>query len=464
MTLSLDLSWMLADNGVAGGISADAWGRAGSHAARAHSAFEGRVASGALGFLKVPADAARLTQVQDAAAAARGKFDDVVVLGIGGSSLGAIAVRTALRPWGWNLLGADRRDGFPRLHVLDSPDPGAVAALLDLVDLRRTLFLVVSKSGGTAETMAQYLVVRDRLQHVHGERARDHLWMVTDPTAGPLRALATKEGYRALDVPSDVGGRFSVLTPVGLLPAALSGVDVAAMLAGAGEMATRCRSTNLEQNPALAWAVAQWLAHTAAGKGLHVFMPYADALRDLSAWFVQLWAESLGKAGPMGTGVGPTPVPAVGPADQHAQVQLFMEGPADKTVTFVAVRTPAAEVVIPAGHPDVPEAAYLGGHTLHALVDAERRATAAALAERGRPSATMTIDAVDPWHVGGLIMWLQCATVYAAGLYDVNPLDQPGVELGKRYTGALLGRAGTAAERAAFDAVGVPRRPLIIGP
>jgi glucose-6-phosphate isomerase len=458
MTLSLDCSFMLAANGVAGGVSDADWAGAPALAARARAAFEGRVASGALGFVKIPADTARLRQVQEAAASARGRFDDVVVLGIGGSSLGAIALRSSLRPWGWNLLSADRRDGWPRLHVLDTPDPGPVTALLDLVDLRRTLFLVVSKSGGTAETMAQYLVVRDRLQHVHGESARDHLWFVTDPAAGPLRAIATRDGIRALDVPSDVGGRFSVLTPVGTVGAALMGVDVAQLLAGAGDMVARCRLDDHARNPALTWAMLQWLAHVRQGQGIHVLMPYADALRDLSPWFVQLWAESLGKVGPDGRGIGPTPIPAVGPTDQHAQVQLFMEGPVDKTVTFLAVGQPAAEVVIPPGHPDVAEAAYLAGHSLHALVDAERRATAAALAARGRPSATMHVETVDAWHVGGLFMWLQCATIYAAALYDVNPLDQPGVELGKRYTGALLGRAGMDAERAEFEGVEARRR------
>lgn len=462
MALTLDGSWMLAANGVAGGITPADWAEAPALAARARAAFEGRVASGALGFLAVPGDAARLAQVRAAADAARGRYDDIVVLGIGGSSLGAIALRSALRPWGWNLLSPDRRGGWPRLHVLDTPDPGAVTALLDLVDPRRALFLVVSKSGGTAETMAQYLVVRDRLMRVHGLAVRDHVWLVTDPAVGPLRALAVREGLVALDVPSDVGGRFSVLTPVGTLPAALVGMDVEGLLAGAAAMAERCRRPDVRENPALAWAVLQWLSHTRGGRPMHVLMPYADALRDLSPWFVQLWAESLGKQRG-GTGVGPTPVPAVGPTDQHAQVQLFMEGPQDKTVTFVAVRTPAAEVGIPALHPEMAEAAYLGGHSLHALVDAERRATAAALAARGRPSATMTIDAVDAWHVGGLFMWLQCATVFAAGLYEVDPLDQPGVELGKRYTGALLGRAGTTAERAEFEAVGRPVAPFVVG-
>jgi glucose-6-phosphate isomerase len=180
-------------------------------------------------------------------------------------------------------------------------------------------------------------------------------------------------------------------------------------------------------------------------------MPYSDALRDMADWFVQLWAESLGKVGRDGEGVGPTPLAALGATDQHSQVQLFMEGPANKTVTFVAVAGPALDVTIPSLHGDVPELAYLGGHTLFELLDIERRATAGALARRGRPNMTLTLDAVDAWHLGGLFMLLELATVYAGELYGVNPLDQPGVELGKQFTYAMLGRADAGAARAEWE-------------
>jgi glucose-6-phosphate isomerase len=180
-------------------------------------------------------------------------------------------------------------------------------------------------------------------------------------------------------------------------------------------------------------------------------MPYADPLRDFAAWFVQLWAESLGKILPDGTSVGPTPVPALGATDQHSQVQLFMEGPADKTVTFVAVAGRESRGAIPSLHADVPDLAYLGGHTLGALLDIERRATAGALAARGRPNMTLTLDAVDAWHVGGLIMLLEIATAYAGELYGVNAFDQPGVELGKRFTYGMMGRPGFEEARTEFE-------------
>jgi glucose-6-phosphate isomerase len=171
-------------------------------------------------------------------------------------------------------------------------------------------------------------------------------------------------------------------------------------------------------------------------------MPYSDALRDMAAWFVQLWAESLGKHRSAGdAGVGPTPLGALGATDQHSQVQLFMEGPADKTVTFVGVEEGGADAVIPKLHGDIPELAYLGGHRLSELLDIERRATAGALARRGRPNMTLTLERVDAWHVGALFMLLEIATAYAGALYGVNAFDQPGVELGKQFTYAMLGRA-----------------------
>ena len=424
--------------------------------ARAHAAMQAQQAAGILGFLDLPTNADLLRQVTTFVDARHGRHRDVVVLGIGGSALGPIALRTALRPSGWNALPDGSRDGWPRLHVLDNVDPRTIAALLDAIDLRHALFIVTSKSGGTAETMAQFLIVHDRLLHVHGTRAADHLVFVTDPEQGALRAIANRDGVPALDIPANVGGRFSVLSPVGTLPAALIGVDVAQLLAGAADMAARCRSTAIRTNPAGLFAVLQWLADTTLGLRVQVLMPYSDALRDIAAWFVQLWAESLGKRRADGMHVGPTPLPALGATDQHSQVQLFMEGPPDKTVVFLAAGRGEADVTIPRAFGDIAELAYLGGHTLGELLDVERLATAGALARAGRPNATLTLDAVDPWHLGALMMLFEIATIYAGDLYGVNPLDQPGVELGKQFTFAMLGRPGSDAARREWDEMPAP--------
>jgi glucose-6-phosphate isomerase len=222
----------------------------------------------------------------------------------------------------------------------------------------------------------------------------------------------------------------------------LIGIDVKSLLDGAGAMAKRCETGELAGNPAGVYAMLQWLADTSLRKSIAVFMPYSDPLRDFAAWFVQLWAESLGKKRPDGTSVGSTPVAALGATDQHAQVQLFMEGPADKTVTFVAVKERAADMRIPAAFGDVKELGYLAGHTLSELIDIEQRATAGALARRARPNMTVHLDRVDASHVGQLMMFLEIATAYAGQLYGIDAFNQPGVELGKQFAYALLGRPG----------------------
>jgi glucose-6-phosphate isomerase len=447
--LSLDYSLMLAD-AVDGGVSVNDWSTAASAFGAAFDHVSARRTSGELGFFRLPGDTALLAQTTSFVERTRGKYRDIVLLGIGGSALGPIALRNALRPPQWNLLPDDVREGWPRLHVLDNVDPVTVAATIARVRLSETLFLVVSKSGGTAETMAQYLIVRGRLHEV-GLPLAEHLVFVTDPAKGALRPIATAEEIPALDIPPEVGGRFSVLSPVGMLPAALIGIDVASLLAGAENMVRRCDARDVTRNLAGAWAVLQWLADTKAGRGIHVMMPYADPLRDIASWFVQLWAESLGKTRADGVPTGPTPVPALGATDQHSQVQLFMEGPLDKTVTFIAVHEPATDITIPRLHADVPDLGYLGGHTLWKLLNAERRATAGALAARGRPSATIELDRVDAWHLGGVLMFLEIATAYAGALYGINAFDQPGVELGKRFTYGMMGRPGFEAASKEFS-------------
>jgi glucose-6-phosphate isomerase len=468
MSIRLDYTNMMAPP-IDGGITDAEWRDAAASFAAAHTAVANEYAGGTLGFLDLPDDAALHRQTLDYVRRARERtgadgLTDVVVLGIGGSALGPIALRTALRPPQWNLLDDAARQGNPRLHVLDNVDPANISALLARLDLRRSLFVVISKSGGTAETMAQYLVIRARLNEVLGDAgAKERLVLVTDPQKGALRTIARSDGIAALEIPSNVGGRFSVLTPVGILPAALVGIDTGELLAGAADMRTRCASKELGANIAGTWAALQFLADTRHGRNIQVLMPYSDALRDMADWFVQLWAESLGKhREPGDEGVGPTPLAALGATDQHSQVQLFMEGPGDKTVTFIGVEDGGADVEIPRLHADVPELAYLGGHRLGELLDIERRATAGALARRGRPNMTLTLDRVDPFHVGGLLMFLELATAYAGRLYGVNAFDQPGVELGKQFTYAMLGRADADAAKQEWELLPKPDRARMI--
>ncbi|HJP59111.1 MAG TPA: glucose-6-phosphate isomerase [Gemmatimonadaceae bacterium] len=452
MTLKLDYSNMMISPG---GIGSDAWRDAPAKFKTAKSGFEKLDRSGEVGFVELPRDTVLLDQVTGYATTAKGKYDDVVILGIGGSALGPIALRTALRPHGWNILDDKARGGFPRLHVLDNVDPETIAALLGRLNFRRTLFIVTSKSGGTAETMSQFLIVHDRLKSAQLDM-QDHLVFVTDPKQGALRPLARRLEVPALDIPPNIGGRFSVLTPVGTLPAALIGIDVKSLLAGADQMAKRCAADDLSKNPAGVYAMLQWMADTQLEKSIAVFMPYSDPLRDFAAWFVQLWAESLGKKRKDGTSVGSTPLAALGATDQHAQVQLFMEGPANKTVTFVGISQRGTDVRIPEAFKDVKELGYLGGHSLGELIDIEQRATAGALARRGRPNMTITLDRVDAANVGELMMFLEIATAYAGQLYEIDAFNQPGVELGKQFAYAMLGRPGADAARKEWDSLPKP--------
>ena len=379
--------------------------------------------------------------------------DHVLVLGIGGSALGTKALLNALRRPGWNEWDDEGREFFPRLTVLENVDPTSVAAALERIDPRRVLVNVISKSGGTAETMAQYLVVRAWLEKALGQAADRHLVFTTDPNRGALRELARRDHIPTLDVPADVGGRFSVLSPVGLLPAALVGIDVDGLLSGARRALERAESDDLLQNPPALYAALHWSADISLGARVHVLMPYTDRLREFAEWYRQLWAESLGKRVDRNGKVvhlGPTPVAAVGATDQHSQVQLFMEGPFDKVITFISVEDFGVDVAIP-NAPDLPEAlppdlAYLPGHTLGELLRAEYQATSAALAQMGRMNCTLRFPDLSADTLGEAIMFFQLATGYAGAWYGIDPFDQPGVELGKRLTYAAMGRPGYVSE------------------
>jgi glucose-6-phosphate isomerase len=378
-------------------------------------------------------------------------YDHVLVLGIGGSALGTKALLNALRPPAWNELDDEARDFFPRLTVLENVDPTSVSAALQRIDPRRVLVNVISKSGGTAETMAQYLVVREWLERALGAAAHRHLVFTTDPGRGALRELAQRDHIATLDVPPEVGGRFSVLSPVGLLPAALVGIDIESLLSGARLALQRAESNELQRNPAALYAALHHEADVNHDARIHVLMSYTDRLRELAEWFRQLWAESLGKrldreGRPVN--VGPTPVGAVGATDQHSQVQLFMEGPYDKAITFMTVENFGVDVKIPRpasgdGAAELPaDLAYLPGHTLGELLRAEYEATSSALAQMGRMNCTLELPDLSPSTVGETIMFFQLATGYAGVLYGIDPFDQPGVELGKRLTFAAMGRPG----------------------
>jgi len=406
---------------------------------------EGR-ARGERRYRELPYDESLIQAVEAACAVRRGKYDNLVVLGIGGSALGNIALHTALNSPMYNLLPNAQRRG-PRLFVMDNVDPVQFGALLDLLDdeLDRTCFNVVSQSGETAETVSQFIIVRDRLRRRMGAcGVRDRILVTTNPQAGAMRQIVKEEGYDSLPVPDGVGGRFSVLSPVGLFSAAMCGVDVRRLLAGAAAMDLRVRNPQLRQNPAALLAAVHHLL-TQRGKSLHVMMPYSYQLKDLADWYRQLWAESLGKRKSLDQRevfAGATPIRALGATDQHSQIQLYREGPNDKVITMLAVEQFERDVPIPSGFDDVDALSYLGDKSLGRLLDAERQATEQALLVSQRPVLTVVFARVCEETVGQFIYLYECATSIMGLLMNVNAYDQPAVELGKQYTFALMGRAG----------------------
>jgi glucose-6-phosphate isomerase len=316
------------------------------------------------------------------------------------------------------------------------------------MDPRRTVFNVVSKSGSTVETMAQ-LAIAWRLagEALGASERRRRFVFTTDPRRGFLRELAAREGVVALDIPEGVGGRYSVLTAVGLFPALAAGIDPEALLAGAASMDDRCRIPHLEENPAAILAAVHYLLDLRKGKSVAVLMPYSDRLRSFADWFCQPWAESLGKArGSLGEErppVGQTTVRAVGTTDQHSQIQLFLEGPNDKILTLIGVeRAPADLPLSSEGITDAGPLGYLRDHTLGEVFRTERIATEMALARAERPTLVWSIPEVGAHALGQLFHVYEVACALAGALHRVNPYDQPGVEEGKQLTYGALGRSG----------------------
>jgi glucose-6-phosphate isomerase len=400
--------------------------------------------SGWLEWMDLPsADPTPIIQYADGV---RDGIDAVLVIGIGGSALGTIALSTALLPFYHNELSREERAGNPRLYVLDNVDPDEASQLLARLDLSKTLVNVISKSGTTGESMAGYLIVRDRLEALVGrDGLRERLVFATDPEGGVLRHIGSPLGIPMFDIPPGVGGRFSVLSSVGLLPAALAGMDVPALLQGAQDMQDLVAGSEGWDNPACVYAGVQYLHYTVFDRRVSVMMPYSARLRDVADWYRQLWAESLGKsvnrAGET-VNIGPLPVKSLGVTDQHSQLQLYSEGPDDKVITFLGVGEFDSDLTIPAPGDEASPLSYLAGHSLGGLMWAEQKGTAWALAARGRPSITITVPRVDAYNMGALMYLLEVATAISGELYDVDAFNQPGVELSKKATYALMGRPG----------------------
>lgn len=414
------------------GISASDWSNHSQAFANAHEQFMSWRKSGDAIFFDMPSHVEMIEQFKEMAKDVRHNYDNVIVLGIGGSALGlSCLARATLKPF-YNVLDHKRRGGTPRLFVCDNIDPETFNTLLTTLDPNATFVNVISKSGGTTETMSQFALAKRWLEKGVGATWKDHVAATTDPESGKLRAYVKENGLRSFEVPPKLGGRFSVLSAVGLFPAACVGIDIAEALKGASAMAKKCEAEDARENPGYRIGAVQHLISSLKKKSVTVMMPYADRLGLFGDWFAQLWAESLGKEGK-----GQTVVKSLGATDQHSQIQLFMEGPHDKLITFLGVEKFADEG--PLIDEPFPSFEYLKDVKLGAILNAELKATSTALAKQGHPNMTVTVDQANAYSMGELFVLYEVACAYCGALMGINPFNQPGVELGKKLTRDILG-------------------------
>ncbi len=420
----------------------------------AHERLCGKRADGAIEWMDIIYDQSDIIdEIYKYVEDIKGFTETFVVLGIGGSALGPAAVHHALKHPYYNELSKEKRGNCPKFYVVDNVDPERLSGLLDIIDIKTTIFNCITKSGNTIETMSQFMIVKDILEKELGrEEARKHIVCTTDRNNGALVKIAEKEGYKTFFIPSGVGGRFSELSPVGLLPAAACGIDIRQLIKGAQSMDEVIVKGDHIKNPAYMYAALSFLAMK-SGRNISVIMPYADSLKLISDWYSQLWAESLGKKfdiyGEM-VHTGQTPVRALGATDQHSQMQLFVEGPDDKLIVIIGLDNYKREITIPEDS-DVEELGFLRGATHNNMISIEQMSAEYALLKAGKANMTITLPEVNEYYLGQLIYMFEVATAFAGELLNINAFDQPGVEEGKNAAYAMFGRKGYEAKREELD-------------
>lgn len=373
------------------------------------------------GFYKCIDDKKTLQKIKNFSVTSRKKFNYIVVLSIGGSALGTICLQQATKHLFQNELKAT-----PKLYVLDNIDPTLIREIENIIEYKKTLFLVITKSGETIETLSQYYYFRKKIEQKKLD-PKKHFVFITDPKKGQLRQFAIKENFQIFDIPRNIGGRFSVLTAVGLLPAALIGIDIEKLLKGARQMRNQFLSTNFAKNLPFQLAAIQYLL-SKKGKNINVLMPYVQKLVRLSDWYRQLLAESIGKKLDR-TGktifAGITPINALGVTDQHSQLQLYNEGPNNKLIIFIEVKNLGPEVKIPAQ-------GKIKNLSFNKLIQIEKQATEFSLTKNNRPNITINIDSISEETLGELFMFFETSVAFLGEFFNINAFDQPGVELTKQ--------------------------------
>lgn len=364
--------------------------------------------------LELPSRVADLAEIETLAIDIRKRFKHIVVAGTGGSGLSGRTL-TELAP----------QPSTPVFSFLENIDPEVMDALLARIDCERSCFLIISKSGSTVETLSQFYVLLDHVMKKLGQQAvRERFIIVTMPGDSPLRRSAATYGLRVLDHDTDIGGRFSVLTNVGLLPAAIAGLDIRALRRGAQSVVKQLDAAAEPASCIPAVGAALQYAFVQKDRPISVMLPYSERLAAFSSWYRQGWAESLGKQGR-----GSTPIRAVGTTDQHSQLQLYLDGPKDKLFHMILLDRARTGRLIPV--PDFPELAYLRGKTMGDVMEAEQRATLASLTRQGCPVRLFTLNKLNEEVMGALLMHFMLEIICASFLFEVNPFDQPAVEEGK---------------------------------
>ncbi len=403
------------------------------------------VKDGSVGFPLLPDE--NVQDIIDFANKSKGKYDDIIIAGIGGSALGIEAVFNAILPFGYNTLSEAGRGYNPRVWLADNVDPSKIVSILSICKPVKTLCIVISKSGNTVETAQNFSLVYDWFGSLMSQNMREHIVVVTDPEKGPLREYANANKLVTFPINASIGGRFSVLSPVGLVPAALVGVDIKKMLSGAKDIVKNYQ----KQIEVLA---AIYLYYMENDKNINVLMPYSSRLDKYAEWFCQLWGESLGKKRDVSGKTehfGSTPVRAVGAIDQHSQIQLYREGPLDKVITLIEVKHHDKDKSVSGNFYEAFN--YLNGLYLGNLLNTELQATEAALLKSGMPTMKISIDTVDEYSLGQLFMFMQYVVPIIGLAVDINPFDQPGVEEAKDYAYGLMDREGFEAKKKEFNEI-----------
>lgn len=429
-TITLDITNSLKSSGNKGGLEKKAVNSAASELGRYNKALW----KNPYGFMELPGKRFQFKEIKEFAGRyKKGKIKNLVILGIGGSSLGTETIFDALlHPF--HNYGEDMRKGLPRYFILDNIDPHTINRIVDVVrkEIDHTLLVAISKSGETPETISQFMIFKKLMEK--GKNFKERIIIITDQKKGILKQISDKEGYRVLNVPEGVGGRFSVLTPVGLFPSAVMGIAIDDIARGALDMSNHIRKSKYTNNMAIALASILYLMDK-SGRNIHVIMPYCERLSGFADWFRQLEAESLGK-----NSFGPTPTKSMGVTDQHSQLQLYVDGPKDKCIMLMY--SAREKRPITKTFPYIAELDYLAKKDLNELFHAEFLGTSLSLNEANTPNFTVLLNNINAYSLGALFFLYEMAIAYLGHLYGIDPFDQPGVELGKIYTRAIMGKTG----------------------